>query len=146
MVEADGRWTSSNTYEWDFEQDNSIKGKLKSFLNKLPKDKIKSYYYRFVDNLKSLPEKIRRKLIVGYTAIFLGFVSASFLLPSGADAENLPSQVRQEVLSALGTEKKEIKKEQHLRTGCRFSYSHKTQIRGRFRSRSPQDILMQRRI
>jgi len=41
LVESEGRWTSDNTYEWDLSKDNSIKGKLKSFLSKLPKEKIK---------------------------------------------------------------------------------------------------------
>ena len=110
LVESEGRWTSDNTYEWDFEQDNSIKGKLKSFLSKLPKDKIKSYYYKFVDNLKSLPENIRRKMIVGYTAIFLGFISATSLFPSDAEAETMSDKLKKEVLSALEVEKEvEIK-------------------------------------
>lgn len=110
LVESEGRWTSDNTYEWDFEQDNSIKGKLKSFLSKLPKDKIKSYYYKFVDNLKSLPENIRRKMIVGYTAIFLGFISATSLFPSDAEAETMTDKLKKEVLSALEVEKEvEIK-------------------------------------
>ena len=110
LVESEGRWTSDNTYEWDFEQDNSIKGKLKSFLSKLPKDEIKSYYYKFVDNLKSLPENIRRKMIVGYTAIFLGFISATSLFPSDAEAETMSDKLKKEVLSALEVEKEvEIK-------------------------------------
>ena len=110
LVESEGRWTSDNTYEWDLEQDNSIKGKLKSFLSKLTKDEIKSYYYKFVDNLKSLPENIRRKMIVGYTAIFLGFISATSLFPSDAEAETMPDKLKKEVLSALEVEKEvEIK-------------------------------------
>ena len=110
LVESEGRWTSDNTYEWDFEQDNSIKGKLKSFLSKLSKDEIKSYYYKFVDNLKSLPENIRRKMIVGYTAIFLGFISATSLFPSDAEAETMSDKLKKEVLSALEVEKEvEIK-------------------------------------
>lgn len=110
LVESEGRWTSDNTYEWDFEQDNSIKGKLKSFLSKLTKDEIKSYYYKFVDNLKSLPENIRRKMIVGYTAIFLGFISATSLFPSDAEAETMTDKLKKEVLSALEVEKEvEIK-------------------------------------
>ena len=110
LVESEGRWTSDNTYEWDFEQDNSIKGKLKSFLSKLTKDEIKSYYYKFVDNLKSLPENIRRKMIVGYTAIFLGFISATSLFPSDAEAETMSDKLKKEVLSALEVEKEvEIK-------------------------------------
>lgn len=110
LVESEGRWTSDNTYEWDFDEDNSIKGKLKSFLSKLPKDKIKSYYYKFIDNLKSLPESIRRKVIIGYTAIFLGFISVTSLFPSGAEAENIPDKLKKEILSALDVESKVVKK------------------------------------
>lgn len=110
LFESDGRWTSDNTYEWDFEQDNSIKGKLKSFLSKLPKDKIKSYYYKFIDNLKSLPENIRRKMIVGYTAIFLGFISVTSLFSSESDVDNIPDNLKKEILSVINAKEKVIKK------------------------------------
>lgn len=110
LFESEGRWTSDNTYEWDFDQDNSIKGKLKSFLSKLPKDKIKSYYYKFIDNLKSLPENIRRRMIVGYTAIFLGFISATSLFSSESDVDNIPDNLKKEILSVLNAKEKVIKK------------------------------------
>lgn len=109
LVESDGKWTSDNTYEWDIEQDNSIKRKLRSFLSKLPKDKIKEYYYKLIDKVKSLPDKVRRKLIATYTAVFLGFLSITSLLPSGVESDTLPDKVRQEVLSTL-TGKESVKK------------------------------------
>ena len=123
LVESEGKWTSSNTYEWDLSDDEepftfewdftkeSIKDKLKSFLSKLPKDKIKDYYYKFIDSIKSLPESIRKKLIYGYTAIFLTFTSVNALIPSDASSDkDISMKIKTEVLDALNKIKENVKK------------------------------------
>jgi hypothetical protein len=40
------KWLDDRTYEWNI----SNKSKLKSFLSKLPKDKVKMYFNKFLAN------------------------------------------------------------------------------------------------
>jgi len=114
MVEdVEGRWTGPNTIEWDYsnepkeepeEDKNDVDeltdkiidfgekalNKLRDFLQKLPKEKIREYYVKMVNKFKSLPENLRRKLIAGVTGVFLTFVSLTYLLtPSAGSTSNL---------------------------------------------------------
>lgn len=110
LVESEGKWTSDNTYEWDIESDNSIKGRLKRFLSKLPKEEIKKYFWKLIDKVKSLPDNIRKKLIINYAAVFLSFVTIGYLIPSNTvEAENIPSSIKTEVLSAFDKVTSKIK-------------------------------------
>lgn len=124
LVESEGRWTSdntyewdlsssddTNTYEWDFTKGTDIKSKLKSFLSKIPKDKIKDYFYKLVDSIKSLPSNVRKKLIFSYVGIFLLFTSVSNLVPENSvDAKKVPDVVKKEVMEALEKVKVVVKK------------------------------------
>ena len=111
MVEdVEGKWTSPTTIEWDYSNEEPEKGKndvdeladkiidfgeralnkLRDFLQKLPKEKIKEYYVKMVNKFKSLPETLRRKLIGGVTGVFLTFVSLTYLLtPSTGSTSNI---------------------------------------------------------
>ena len=41
--------TSTNTFEWDLTKPNtSVVDKLKTFLSKLPKEKVKEYFLKFL--------------------------------------------------------------------------------------------------
>jgi lysozyme family protein len=101
MVEdVEGKWTSPTTIEWDYsneqpeEDKNDVDeltdkiidfgekalNKLRDFLQKLPKEKIKEYYVKMINKFKSLPEALRKKLIAGVTGVFLTFVSLTYLL------------------------------------------------------------------
>lgn len=53
--------------------------KLKKFLEKLPKEKIKDYYIKLVNKVKNLPAPVRKKLLITITSIFLGFVTLNYL-------------------------------------------------------------------
>lgn len=111
LVESEGQWTSDNTYEWDFTKGTDIKSKLKSFLSKIPKDKIKDYFYKLVDSIKSLPSNVRKKLIFSYVGIFLLFTSVSNLVPENSvDAKKVPDVVKKEVMEALKKVKIVVKK------------------------------------
>ena len=124
LVESEGQWTSdntyewdlsssddTNTYEWDFTKGTDIKSKLKSFLSKIPKDKIKDYFYKLVDSIKSLPSNVRKKLIFSYVGIFLLFTSVSNLVPENSvDAKKVPDAVKKEVMEALEKVKVVVKK------------------------------------
>jgi len=113
VEEVEGKWTSPTTIEWDYsnepeeepkEDKNDVDeltdkiidfgekalNKLRDFLQKLPKEKIKEYYIKMVNKFKSLPENLRRKLIAGVTGVFLTFVSLTYLLtPSAGSTGNL---------------------------------------------------------
>lgn len=97
LVENGGRFTSDNTYvwdmskkhddekpvtfEWDFTKTNdTIVDKLENLLKKLPKEKIQEYFFKFIDKIKLLPEKFRRKILVNYATAFLSVASVSFLV------------------------------------------------------------------
>lgn len=68
------------TFEWDLTKiDNSVLGRLKTFLSKLSKEKVKEYFYKFLDKIKILPERSRKTLMINYAGIFLLFVSLTYL-------------------------------------------------------------------
>ena len=48
---------------------------LRNFISKLNKEQLKSYYIRFVNKLKSLPERMRKFLLTHYTSVFLTIAS-----------------------------------------------------------------------
>jgi lysozyme family protein len=62
--------------------------KLRDFLQKIPKEKIKEYYVKMINKFKSLPETLRKKLIAGVTGVFLTFVSLTYLLAPSAGSTN----------------------------------------------------------
>jgi lysozyme family protein len=61
--------------------------KLKEFVLKLPKDKIKDYFTRLLNSLKNVPERLRRFLITHYTSVFLTVASISFLVGYGDETQ-----------------------------------------------------------
>lgn len=68
------------TFEWDLTKvDNSVLGRLKTFLSKLSKEKVKEYFYKFLDKIRILPERTRKTLMINYSGIFLLFVSLTYL-------------------------------------------------------------------
>jgi len=107
LLKENGKWTSPNTYEWDpeikkgtpdelpltFQWDLSgassketfadeLAKKIKSFVDKLPKEKVQEYFYKFLEKIKNLPKEIRRKIIISTAAVFLGVASLSTLVGS----------------------------------------------------------------
>jgi len=84
LVESEGKWLDDRTVVWEFDTKNkeSIFQKLKSFLSKLPKEKIREYFFKLLKKFKSLPETIRKKLIITYSFVFLSLVSFNYLLPT----------------------------------------------------------------
>jgi lysozyme family protein len=100
VEDVEGKWTSPNTIEWDYTNQNEdpkkndkdelsdfiinfgekALNKLREFLKKLPKEKIKEYYIKMVNKFKNLPTTLRRKLIAGVTSVFLTFVTLGYLV------------------------------------------------------------------
>lgn len=86
------------TYEWDLRKDKDEKpvtfewdltsnkpntlDKLKSFLQKLPKEQIKKYFYKLLDKVKLLPERARRKMLISFASVFLVFAPIKYLTDS----------------------------------------------------------------
>ena len=137
VEEVEGKWTSPTTIEWDYsneieeeepeEDKNDVDeltdkiidfgekalNKLRDFLQKLPKEKIKEYYVKMVNKFKSLPETLRRKLIAGVTGVFLTFVSLSYLTtPSVASHSNagfnLDKEQTEEVIQITKGKKEKV--------------------------------------
>lgn len=136
MVEdVEGKWISPNTIEWDYtkkdeepeEDRNDVDeltdkiidfgekalNKLRDFLQKLPKEKIKEYYVKMVNKFKSLPETLRRKIIAGVTGVFLTFVSLSYLTaPSAASNSNagfgLDKEQTEEIIQIAKDKKEKV--------------------------------------
>jgi lysozyme family protein len=114
LVENGGRFTSDNTYVWDmpkkydeepvtFEWDftktsDSIVDKLESLLKKIPKEKLQEYFFKFLDKIKLLPEKFRRKILVNYATAFLSVASVSFLV-SGLSNNKVDDKVVKEFVN-----------------------------------------------
>lgn len=108
IVESEGVWTSPNTVEWDMTKKDTIEEEpdiinigldkldkgldnLRDFISKLNKEQLKSYYIRFVNKLKSLPERMRKFLLTHYTSVFLTIASLSYLV-SGEEAKTTSDQ------------------------------------------------------
>lgn len=67
------------TFEWDLTKDSGMKAKLKAFLSKLSKDVVLKYLIKFLDKVKVLPEKTRRKALMSYSGVFMSLISAGYI-------------------------------------------------------------------
>lgn len=79
LIENEGTWLSDKEIEWDLSKKPN---KLKSFLSKLPKEKIKEYFKKFLDRIKSLPKPIKKRIILANIAIFLAFLPYDYVINS----------------------------------------------------------------
>lgn len=120
LLKESGQWTSPNTFEWDpikkpgipdekpltFQWDltqssskdnfaDDLAKKIKSFVDKLPKEKVQEYFYKFLEKIKNLPKEIRRKIMISAAAVFLGVASLSSLL-SPSPEYKINAQMAQE--------------------------------------------------
>lgn len=132
IVESQGKWVDDRTmvwdmskkeefikdeepvyYEWDLTKDlknqkgswQSLFDRLKKFLSNLDKEEIKSYFIKLLEEVKSLPSSVRKKIIFGYTSIFLLFASANYLMDNtdkiGQKLNSLPKEIKVEVEQSL---------------------------------------------
>jgi lysozyme family protein len=115
IVESEGRWISDNTYEWDMTDQlnkeeeykpdwiDHIIDKTYDFIKKIPTDKIKEYFIKLVNKVKSLPEGLRRKLLIGYLSAFLAVSTFGFLtspseqISSTQKVEQIDSGIKSEL-------------------------------------------------
>jgi lysozyme family protein len=87
------------TFEWNFNKvDNSTLGRLKQFLSKLSKEKVKEYFYKFLSRIKLLPDVARRTIMINYATIFLLFASLSYLTQDNNTSYDVKSQPIEELV------------------------------------------------
>lgn len=114
------------TFEWDLSKPNTYKSKLKNFLSKLPKEKIKYYFYKLLQKVKNMPKKIRKKIVITYSLVFLSFVSIDYLIPEKPEGDL--SEERVELINEFEEEIKDIKlKSKNNSTSNRLSKFEKAQ-------------------
>jgi len=129
VEDVEGKWISPNKIEWDYsnepkeeseEDKNDVDeltdkiidfgerslNKLRDFLKRLPKEKIKEYYVKMINRFKSLPETLRRKLIAGTTGVFLTFVSLTYLLSPSDITNGFSSNQKEEIIQVTNSDKK----------------------------------------
>lgn len=85
-------------YEWDFK----AKTKLKNFLEKLPKEKIKKYFYDFIDKVKNLPNS--KKIVARYSFVFLTFISLNYLVDNPPVGKELPKELQEVIINEVDAE------------------------------------------
>lgn len=124
IFESEGKWLDERTVEWNFEkpESDSVFDKVKKFVDKLPVDKLKSYFIKLMNSIKSLPASLRKKLIIGYSSIFLAVVSLPHLVSPGVSVSGqLDPKIKQEILE-LNT-KSSFKEAQELVKTAEAGYS-----------------------
>lgn len=89
----EGKWLGDDTfdgdgvtYEWDLSTKKSSMNRLKTFLGKLSKEKIKEYFGKFLEKTKFLPLRYKKKVYSIYILIFLSFAPLTYLIPVDVDA------------------------------------------------------------
>jgi lysozyme family protein len=152
LVESEGKWLDDRTYLWDLKQSkedeksptfewdltntntNSTKTKLEKFLSKIPKDKIKKYFYKFLEKLKLLPNKTRKKLLIVYSSVFLSIASIGFLTSVSDKVETDLFNKNKELIIEMAklNNKSSFKESQFLVKGVEKGYSSDRKDRGNF--------------
>jgi hypothetical protein len=134
LVESEGKWLDDNTYVWDLTNTNSTKTKLEKFLSKIPKDKIKKYFYKFLEKLKLLPNKTRKKLLIVYSSVFLSIASIGFLTSVSDKVEADLFNKNKDLIIEMTklNNKSSFKESQFLVKGVEKGYSSDRKDRGNF--------------
>jgi lysozyme family protein len=95
ILEESEEWIDDRTVVWKF--DDVTKGdkksetikKLKQFLSGINPERVKEYFYKFLEKIKRLPNRIKRKLIMTYAGVFLSVSSIGILLSSVEKIEEI---------------------------------------------------------
>lgn len=100
VLSENGRWTDSSTYEWDLDASKpgfvqDIARKTRAFIEKLPKDKAREYFIKFLEKIKSLPRKTRKDLIASVLGSFLALTSISSLMRTISPDSNMAREFRE---------------------------------------------------
>lgn len=96
----------------DEEESNPYLDKLKEFLSKIPKDKIREYFVKLMNKLKSLSVESRRNIILNCLKIFLMFTTLNYLVPGAEEkAINTTTEIVHKAEETVDKLDKTIKKE-----------------------------------
>ena len=118
LVESRKNWDyteeEQSPIEFSFNLHNkSNKNKLEKFLEKLPKEKIKYYFYKLLQKIKNMPKSVRKRIFITYSFIFLSFISVDYLLDSPKN-NDLVSEFKEEIVEVKSiiedSNNKELKK------------------------------------
>lgn len=103
---------------------------VKEFLSKLKdKEEVKKYFLRILDEVKSLPYPIKKKLLIKISFIFLSYVSLSDITPPDViSKEPLMSEVKIELQKSTKQDhKEEVKREvkREVKINSKFEIAQK---------------------
>lgn len=139
IIVESGKWIDDNTIVWDFkEKEKNIlslsKDKLKDFLSKLPKEKVKTYFFKFLDKIKSLPVNYSKKILLTYASIFFSVTTLSYLLTNNNKADEQSIKDNKELMIELAklNNKSSFDKSQYLVKGVEKGYSADKKDRGNY--------------
>lgn len=139
IIVESGKWIDDNTIVWDFkEKEKNIlslsKDKLKDFLSKLPKEKVKTYFFKFLDKIKSLPVNYRKKILLTYASIFFSVTTLSYLLTNNNKADEQSIKDNKELIIELAklNNKSSFDESQYLVKGVEKGYSADKKDRGNY--------------
>ena len=106
IINETGKWVDDKTYEWDLTKKDSVFKKLKIFLSELSKEKVKNYFYDFIEKVRKLPNS--NKIIARYSVVFLIFVSLNYLTNDPPEGKEYLIPELKEIITSV--EKSNIKK------------------------------------
>lgn len=139
IIVESGKWIDDNTIVWNFkEKEKNIlslsKDKLKDFLSKLPKEKVKTYFFKFLDKIKSLPVNYRKKILLTYASIFFSVTTLSYLLTNNNKADEQSIKDNKELIIELAklNNKSSFDESQYLVKGVEKGYSADKKDRGNY--------------
>jgi lysozyme family protein len=133
VLESEGKWTSDNTYEWDFSEKerhhpdwiDNITNRVRVFLKKIPKEKVKEYFVKLMNSLLNFPDNIRKKILVGYLGAFLTITNIGYLTSKSDGDVELNSKIENEIKNLIKKiqKKSSFQKAQKLVKGIEAGYS-----------------------
>jgi lysozyme family protein len=124
---------NSNIFEWDLTKTDSTKEKLRKFLSNLPKEKIKQYFFKLISKLKKFPKKLKKKMLLTYSAIFLSFVPLDYLTKDIVDSNIFDDiEIVRSIESELSNRKSRFSLAQGIVKEVEAGYSGDRKDRGNF--------------
>lgn len=92
-------WLQEHDAEVDIKFEHPLVNMTKEFLTKLKdKEAVKNYFLKLLDELKSLPNPVKKKLLIKLSFIFLGYISvADLTTPEIIEKEPVMAEVKIEL-------------------------------------------------
>jgi lysozyme family protein len=140
IISENGKWIDDRTYEWDLTKKDNVFTKLKNFLSNLDKDKIKKYFYDFIEKVKVLPNS--NKIIARYSAVFLIFVSLTYLTNGTPEGKEPLSPEIKEIVSNVEVKKASFEEAQKFIKSAEGGYTQNKKDRGNYIKKNGKKILI----